>query len=167
MSVVDNNVLSALAKAERLDLLPAVFEDVYTVPGVVEELDAVRDDHYDFVDRIDDARAAWLTVLTPTTQERRRAEEIHDGTLTFVDAACLAVSGRRNTVLVTDDGHVIEMARQQEVQVMDLLTLLQAAIRRSYLVDVGELEAFLATLENRDSYRFSSSDERVLFDEFE
>lgn len=166
MSVVDNNVLSALAKVERLELLPAVFEDVRTVSGVVEELDAVRHEQYDFVQRIDDVREAWLTVVTPTTEELRRAEEIHDGTLTFVDAACLAVSERRNTVLLTDDGHVIETARQQDVRVWDLLTLLQAAIRRSHIEDVDELKSTLDALENRDSYRFSRNDEQLLFDEF-
>lgn len=167
MSVVDNNVLSALAKVERLELLPAVFQDVYTVSGVVEELDAVRHEQYEFVDRIDDVREEWLTVVTPTADERRRAEEIHDGTLTFVDATCLAVSERRNTVLVTDDGHVIETARQQGVRVWDLLTLLQATIRRSHIEDVDKLKSTLEALENGDSYRFSEKDEQLLFDEFE
>jgi len=42
MTVVDNNVLSALAKAEALDLSPATFDAVATTPGVVEELDTAR-----------------------------------------------------------------------------------------------------------------------------
>jgi len=37
MVLVDNNILSALAKIERLELLPVVFEDVVTLSAVVDE----------------------------------------------------------------------------------------------------------------------------------
>lgn len=39
MTIVDNNVLSSLAKTERLHLLPALFETVGTPTAVVAELD--------------------------------------------------------------------------------------------------------------------------------
>jgi predicted nucleic acid-binding protein len=39
MALVDNNVLSSLAKIDRLDLLPSVFETVETPPSVIGELD--------------------------------------------------------------------------------------------------------------------------------
>lgn len=56
MVIVDNNVLSSLAKIERLTLLPEIFDEVATVSSVFEELH--RDDvaGYEFVGRIDDVK---------------------------------------------------------------------------------------------------------------
>lgn len=53
MAIVDNNVLSALAKVERLDLLPAVFDEVGTPTAVLDELERARTAGYEFVDRVD------------------------------------------------------------------------------------------------------------------
>jgi len=39
MAIVDNNILSSLAKIDRLELLPSVFETVETPPSVIDELD--------------------------------------------------------------------------------------------------------------------------------
>lgn len=166
MSVVDTNVLSALAKVERLDLLPAVFDEVATVSSVVEELDTVRLEGYEFVERIDDARSEWLDVVSPSTSELERAEELRDETLSFVDAACLSVCDAREARLVTDDGHLLHRSRQLDVPVVDLATLLQAAIRRDAIQSDDELDALIVRLEERDSYRFATEDERRLRDEF-
>ena len=38
MVVVDNNVLSSLAKIERLDVLDGVFDEVQTTTSVLDEL---------------------------------------------------------------------------------------------------------------------------------
>ena len=53
MVLVDNNVLSALAKVDRLALLPTVFDTVATPPAVVDELDSARTAGYSFVEGID------------------------------------------------------------------------------------------------------------------
>lgn len=167
MSVVDTNVLSALAKAECLDVLAAVFDDVATVAGVVDELDTARHEGYDFVARIDYARDDWLGVVSPTTTELERAEDLRDETLSFVDATCLAVCDLREERLVTDDGHLLQRARRQDVPVLDLATTLQAAIRRSAIDSPDDLETLISRLEKRDAYLFATEDERRLFDEFD
>lgn len=168
MTIVDNNVLSALAKVDRFELLPAVFDEVATTPGVIEELDTTRHEGYQFVDRIDAVRGenGWLAVVTPTDEERRTAEDIRDETLSFVDAVCLSVSETRDRRLVTDDRHVGEIARQRGVDVWDLLLLLQTGVRHNEIADRDELERLLSNLEERDSYRFPPRDEATLFDEF-
>ena len=42
MLLVDNNILSALAKIDRLDYLKAVSEKVYTTSSVIAELNKAR-----------------------------------------------------------------------------------------------------------------------------
>lgn len=53
MAIVDNTILSSLAKIDRLALLSSVFETVETIPSVIDELDRAEVDGYEFVTRID------------------------------------------------------------------------------------------------------------------
>jgi predicted nucleic acid-binding protein len=73
MVLVDNNILSALAKIEQLDLLADLFNPVRTPSSVVDELNRAEAAGYSFVDRIDDVKAydsGWLHIVTPTDTER-------------------------------------------------------------------------------------------------
>lgn len=87
MSVlVDNNILSSLAKIERLELLPALFEQVGTVPSVLDELHRDEVAGYRFVERIDTTksyRGGWLQVYSLTEVEVQLADEIVDASLSF------------------------------------------------------------------------------------
>ena len=89
MVVVDNNVLSSLAKVERLDWLPAVFGTVTTTASVLDELHHDAVSGYGFVARIDAVKSyndGWLTITTPTENEIKRTESILDSSLSFTDS---------------------------------------------------------------------------------
>ena len=86
---VNNNVLSALARIERLELLPTVFEAVVTPSAVVDELDRAAASGYEFTEGIDAVKAydgGWLEVVTPTDDERQRADKLRDHALSMTDA---------------------------------------------------------------------------------
>mgnify|MGYP002760190766 CR=1 FL=1 len=169
MTIVDNNILGARAKVERLDLLPAVFDSVGTPPSVVDELDRAKAAGYGFVDRIDAVTAhngGWLTVVSPAGEELELAEDIRDHALSITDARCLAVAATRDRRLVTDDAHVGTVGRQHDIEVWDLVLLLQAAIRRGVLTSRAELSTLVDDLQARDNYRFSTADEQALFETF-
>lgn len=169
MTVVDNNVLSALAKIDRLELLPAVFETVGTPPAVVDELERARAAGYEFVSRVDAIKTyngGWLELLSPSPTELELADEIRDGTLSTTDARCLAIAARRDRRLVTDDAHVGTVGRQRDVDVWDLPLLLQAAIRLDVISTAEELSMIVDDLRRRDGYRFAADDEAALFEEF-
>lgn len=115
MTIVDNNVLSAMAKIERLEVLPNVFDTVATPTAVVTELDRAGTAGYDFVDRINAVKSyndGWLNVVSPTQAELELADEIRDHALSTTDAQCLAIASHRNRRLVTDDAHVGTIGRQ-------------------------------------------------------
>lgn len=89
MVLVDNNILSALAKIERLELLVMVFEDVVTPSVVVDELDRAAASGYEFTEGIDAVKAydgGCLEVITPTEDERQRADRLRDHALSRTDA---------------------------------------------------------------------------------
>lgn len=170
MTIVDNNVLSALAKIERLEFLREVFEDVATPIAVVDELRRAQAAGYEFVPRIESVtshRDGWLDVVTPTETERRLADDIRDHALSTTDAQCLAIASARDRRLLTDDAHVGTIGGQRDVAVWDLLLFLKVAIRRDVITNAAELSSSIQDLRQRDDYRFSDADEESLFEEFE
>jgi len=167
MVVVDNNVLSSLAKIERLALLPEIFDEVATVPSVLDELHRDEIAGYAFVQRIDDVKGyhgGWLQVRSVTESELQLADKIVGSSLAFTDSECIAVAHHRNERLLTDDGHAGEMATQRGVEVWDLKLLFEAAIAKEIIETESEIETVLADLREKDGYRFSNDDRQDLFD---
>ena len=170
MAVVDNNVLSALAKIDRLDLLPQVFDTVMTTPSVLDELHRDEVSGYAFVDRIDGVKSynsGWLRVVALTEDELERTEAILDASLSFTDAECIAVAEKRDARLLTDDGHVGEIASQNGVDVWDLLLFLEVCIHRNLIGGEEELDTVLEDLREKDFYRFSADDRDELYGSLE
>ena len=170
MTLVDNNVLSSLAKIDRLELLPSVFETVETPSSVVDELDRAEVDGYEFVSRIDAVKSyndGWLEIVTPTGAELELADDLGDHALSSTDARCLAIVSRRDGRLVTDDAHVGTRGQQLGVEVWDLVLLLQAAIHCDVIATTEELSRLVEELRERDGYRFSEDDRDSLFETIE
>ncbi|MDZ7688651.1 MAG: hypothetical protein U5J64_08015 [Halobacteriales archaeon] len=166
MAVVDNNVLSALAKIDRLDWLPKVFDTVMTTPSVLDELHRDEVSGYAFVSRIDGVKSyngGWLRVVAPIEDELERTEAVLDGSLSFTDAECIAVAEKRDTQLLTDDGHIGEIASQNGVDVWDLLLFLEACVHRGLIGSEEELDTVLEDLREKDFYRFSADDRDRLY----
>lgn len=166
MAVVDNNILSSLAKINRLEILDEVFEDVITTTSVLDELHKDELSGADFVDRIDKAKKyndGWLKITSLTEQEIQKAEKILDSTLSFTDAECISIAETRNTPLVTDDGHVGETALQRNIEVWDLKLLFQIAIKKQIIKDKDKLNRLIQDLQKKDYYKFSEKDKEDLY----
>ena len=167
MALVDNNILSSLAKIDRLDLLPSVFETVETPPSVIDELDRAEVDGYEFVSRIDAVKLyndGWLEIAAPTGAELELADDIADHALSSTDAQCIAIASQRDARLVTDDAHVGTPGKQLDVEVWDLVLLLQAAIHRDVIATSEGLSTLVDELREQDGYRFSEADRNSLFE---
>ena len=167
--IVDNNILSALAKIERLNLLNQLFDEVSTTTSVIEELHRDEVAGYDFILRIDEIKrynGGWLEVTSLSENEIESAEEIVDTSLSFTDAECIALSISSDRPLLTDDGHVGEMAKQRGVEVWDLKLLVEACIHTEIIKKEEELENLIKDLEKKDNYRFSEKDRKDLRERF-
>lgn len=169
MTLVDNNVLSSLAKIDRLSLLDEVFDRVATTTSVRDELhrEAVRG--FAFVDRIDDVTRSndgWLHVVAPSDEEIDRTEDVLDSSLTYTDAELVAIAERRETRLLTDDRHVGRVAGNRNVDVWDLTLFLRAACERGVLEEESALRALIDDLRQEDYHEFSEADEQYLFEYF-
>ncbi|ERH07610.1 MAG: hypothetical protein J07HN4v3_03255 [Halonotius sp. J07HN4] len=168
MTLVDNNVLSSLAKIDRLELLATVFDEVATVPAVLDELHSDSVAGYAFVDRIDDLKSyngGWLAVRSPTDAELALTDEIVDDSLSFTDAQCLAVAEHRNERLLTDDAQLGSTAVDRgETTVWDLPLFLETCVTDDHIETQAELSALLTDLRTDDHYRFTQSDTDRLYD---
>ena len=167
MALVDNNILSSLAKIDRLELLPSVFETVETPLSVIDELDRAEVDGYAFVSRIDAAKSyndGWLEIVSPTRAELELADDVVDHALSSTDAQCIAIASQRDARLVTDDAHVGTCGQQLGVEIWDLVLFLQAAIHRDMITTTTELSALVDALREQDGYQFSDPDRKSLFE---
>ena len=168
MTLVDNNVLSSLAKIERLTLLDSVFDEVATTPAVLDELHSDSVAGYEFVDRIDDLKSyngGWIQIRSPTDDELSLTDEIVDDTLSFTDAQCLAVAEQRAERLLTDDAHLGTVAVQRAAtEVWDLPLFLEMCVTDGHIETAEELSALLEKLRTKDYYRFAHSDTERLYD---
>lgn len=170
MALIDNNVLSSLAKIERLGLLPAVFDSVATPSAVVDELNRAEAAGYQFVDQIDEVKTyndGWLEVVSPSQPELSLADKINDHALSATDAHCIAIADSRGERLVTDDAHAGTIARQRGVEAWDLVTLIRGGIRANEIANAKELESLLDALQREDNYRFTETDRQFLFEPFD
>lgn len=164
MAIVDNNILSSLAKIQRLHLLDDLFSEVSTIPSVIEELHHDQTTGAGFVQRIDAHKQyndGWLQIPPLQPKTLALAEAIVDHSLSLTDAECIAVAEHRNELLLTDDAHVGETAAQRDIRVWDLKIFLQAC-RQHTLVDEAEISEMITQLENKDGYLFSKNDRNDL-----
>ena len=167
MALVDSNILSSLAKIDRLDLLPPVFETVETPPSVIDELDRAETDGYEFMSRIVAVKSyndGWLEIAAPTGVELKLADDIVEPRLSSTDAQCIAIASQRDARFVTDDAHVDTRGQQLDVEVWDLVLLLQAAIHCDVIATSEGLSTLVDDLREQDAYRSSEADRNLLFE---
>ena len=170
MVIVDNNILSALAKIDRLALLPELFVEVSSPVSVFDELASVEATDTSFVDAIEMVKSyngGWLEIASPTEQELKEASRIRDLALSSTDAQCVAVAIHRERRLLTDDRHVGTVAEHESVDVSDLVLLLQACVRFEVIAGRDELSAIIEALSQMDNYQFREDDRDVLLEELE
>ncbi len=173
MVIVDNNILSSLAKIDRLDLLKKLFRNVKTVPAVINEF---RDEAilgYDFVENIEDVKTyskrnkKWLLVVSLTTEENSQKEELANEEIGIphTDAECLSVALNRDEVLLTDDSRLGTVANQKGIDVYDLETFLLAIAKRGIISKPDEGKKIIEKIEEKDFYTFSESFKKNIYKE--
>lgn len=174
MPVVDNNILSSLAKIKRLDLLKKFFGEILTVPEVIREFEDEAIIGYDFPKEIHQRRTYrevnkdhWILVVSLSPKENENKERLIEEGLAPADAECLSVSLNRNEILLTDDTQLGEIAESKVIKVYDLETFLEACARRKIISNLSEMEEILKEIEGKDYYTFSEDFKDSIYSVFE
>lgn len=178
MAIVDNCVLSSLAKIERLELLKEFFsQDVKSPPSVMAELEEEAIRGFDFVRAIKQVRTfssarvsskRWLLITSLTEEEEELSAVIMaEAGLAKPDADCIALGERRKEILVTDDAYAEKVAQERQVRVFDLKTFLEACIIKGIIRSLEEVKQIILGLKEKDFYEFRSDDQQALLSYFE
>jgi len=165
MVIVDNNILSSLAKAEALELLKECFEKVQTTPEVIHEF---RDESiigFDFVQRIEDVKTysntthRWLVIISLTKEENKLKDKLaeEENGISHTDAECLSVASERDEILLTDDSKMGEIAIDRGIDVYDLETILLISAKKRIVSTKEKGEKIIKKIEKTDYYTFSES----------
>lgn len=165
MVIVDNNILSSLAKANRLDLLEKLFEEVRTTPEVMHEFRDEAIIGYEFVENVERVKTysnndeRWLRIVPPTKQENEQKEKLTEKKegISNADAECLSVALNRDEALLTDDFRLGKVAKQNGIDVYDLETFLLACVKQKILYKPDEAKETIKKIEEKDFYTFSES----------
>lgn len=165
MVIVDNNILSSLAKADQLELLKGCFEQVQTTPDVIHEF---RDESiigFDFVERIEDVKtysdgkSGWLIVLSLTREENGLKDKLieEESGISHTDAECLSVALKRDEILLTDDSKMGKIAIDRGTEVYDLETFLLVSAKKGIISTKEEGKKIINQIEEKDYYIFSET----------
>jgi predicted nucleic acid-binding protein len=128
MILSDTDILSALAKVGRIELLYSLFEvdQLYIVPAVFHELEAARQKQFTFtgliVNYIETQR---ITPIILTQSESAFAERLPN-TLGAGERESIAVAHQRSSVLLCNESRAIHWSRRLGIEYFDVPLLLRA-----------------------------------------
>ena len=136
-AVVDNTVLSNLAFVDRVDLLQALFGEVFVPVEVRQELlRGVEEGYTDLLRagaQIGVGEDRWLRLRTLTTDAEEQLFRELTQCLGFGEAACLAMAHQRGWLVLTDDARARREARRLHIPISGSIGLLVLSVERQLL----------------------------------
>ena len=175
MILIDTCILSSLAKIDRLDLLNIFFKKhfCYITPAILRELNANTIAGFKFALKIEELISFgdvenMVCILPPESRELEQAFILQEKyKLSLTDCECIVLAKSRNTILLTDDTYLGNVASKEGVgDVYDLKSVLEANIIEGEIGNRRELEGIIESLRQKDYYLFSEDDLRELFSYF-
>ncbi|MDI6791999.1 MAG: hypothetical protein QME81_03910 [bacterium] len=164
MIIIDTNILSTLAKIEKIGLLFEVFksEEIAIVPAVHEELRNGLKRGYFLLSEIMNLVNRRKIKLLPLTEEEMLLKSALPSSFDEGERECVAVCKIRKFSLLTNEKSVKNFCNREEINYMDLPDLLRTLWQSELLLkdEVGEL---VEEIEAKDNIIFKSTD--AIFEE--
>jgi len=156
--VLDCDIVSALAKIDRIGLLAKIFKDQQLViPNAVyvELLEAVKMG-FTFPEKVFKSKIEVIAMNEKELKEFKniaKNQKIHNG-----EAEGITIARNRNWVFLTNDGVAIKVCEQMDVSVLDLKDLLKIAARKNIIGEAEMLE-IINDIETKDNTVIVEKDE--------
>ncbi len=135
--VLDCDIVSTLAKIDKIDLLAEIFKDNrMVIPNAVyvELIEAERMG-FDFAEKIFNSQIEITTMIGSELDDFKnivKNKKIHHG-----EAEGMVIARNRNGVFLTNDRVAVKFCEQNDVAVLDLKDILKMAARKKI---IGETE---------------------------
>lgn len=146
--VCDTDVLSALAKIDELSLLTLLFpgHKVVTSNGVYEELAFIKQEGYDFVDRIH----AFVEIIPMNAIEQEKYHSFLSSTqFGKGELQCISICIFRKYPFITNDKKAKRFSEQNKVITWDIPDLMKA-LWTTGIQSKDEVKNIMAALEEKD-----------------
>ncbi len=159
MMLLDNSILSSLAKIGKLGILKRLGKIIITNSVLAE---AFRSGIEIIEAEIEKALNDWLTVhstvVDSISTHKYRKTHPH---LSVVDCELILTAKKLNCILITDDQDLAHFAEQEHITVFDLGSIL-LALKDKNILTPEDISLILTDLELKDSYKFSAQKKRLL-----
>lgn len=125
MILVDTNILSTFAKADRLDLLEKLFGEIHISPNVFDEVKRADELGYPHAKKI----LKWIKkdkILISCIKEDE-VELLEDIPTSFGrgERDCMAVALKRDALIVTNERKVLNYCKKNDIDHVRLNTILR------------------------------------------
>lgn len=152
----DTDILSALAKADSLQLLNIVFpsRQLLISERVRDELQRSVEAGFDFPEKI--FELCKTTALTEP--ELSESEELNSTELSRTDIKNITIAKKRNLPLVTNDSTLYRRAKEKGAKVFDLRQILKAVYESEKLTR-EEISEILNRIETRNNTIIKNKEE--------
>ena len=158
--IVDNCIISSLAKIGELDLLRN-FDGICTTQSVLEE--AMKSDIDSIMDSVTEVSKTWLSIVTVRNPRELLPLKANHPVLSFVDCELILYCQKNDTILLTDDTKLIHIAEKEfKISTFDLYELL-LALKTKGVLDMKRINDIISNLLKKDRYQFSASDLELLW----
>ena len=164
MILVDTDILSALAKIDRLDLLFELFEVdcLQIVPRVLGEIQVNLQEGRLFAQKVLDLIAQGkLEVMALTEQERGSGGGIPNP-FGAGERYSVMVAQERGALLLTNESRVGHFCREKGIGHASLPSILRSC-RLNGILDFPELRQLMADLGTKDRMKFSDGTLEAIF----
>ena len=159
MMLLDNSILSSLAKTGKLGILKHLGKIIITDSVIAE---VFRSGIEIIEAEIEKALNDWLTVHRTVVDSIsiHKYRKTHPN-LSMVDSELILTAKKLGCALITDDQDLAHFAEQEHITVFDLGAIL-LALKDKNILTSDDVALILAELELKDYYKFSAQKKRLL-----
>jgi predicted nucleic acid-binding protein len=164
MILVDTDILSALAKIDRLELLFKLFrvERLHVVPSVLGEIQVNLQRGRAFAQKVLDLiPQGRLEVLILTVEEQEYRQRVPDN-FGPGERDSVAVAQARGALLLTNESRVGHFCREKRIRYFTLPSILQS-LRVEGILKIQEVRQIVADLEAKDRMKFRQETLKAIF----
>lgn len=152
MILVDNCIISSLAKISKLELLKH-FGGIHISPGVFDE---AMDSGISAIERkVKKAIGIWMHIKVITDRTAIHRIKTDNLKLSYVDCELIYLADKLKCALFTDDRDLGKIAENKfHITIFDLESIL-LTLKNVGKITIGDIKEIIEELERKDSYKFS------------
>ncbi|MFW6305174.1 MAG: hypothetical protein ACOC1V_05305 [Candidatus Saliniplasma sp.] len=153
--ILDTDILSSLAKIERLSLLQKVFpnRDRLIPTGVYEELEEAMEIGYEFPEMIFEFTEAVSLEGKELEEYKTQLTEMRK--LDKGELQCLIIAEKRGYIFLTNDNFARREGKSRGLKTYNLAEVVKAAHIAGELNE-GEVKDMIKALEEKDNFTFAN-----------